>query len=82
MKFIEQKLLELADQKKYLTAELESTLDDMQNIYHRASERTVFLRPVGKNSINCCFDVVYLIITVIIKFLRSKSSSWSSFHST
>nr|XP_020656252.1 interaptin isoform X5 [Pogona vitticeps] len=36
----EQKLQELADQNKYLTAELESTLEEMQ--------RTVFLQPVER----------------------------------
>ncbi|XP_060137011.1 A-kinase anchor protein 9 [Zootoca vivipara] len=44
----EHKLQELAEQKIHLTADLEATLDGIQNVYRRASERTVFVRPTER----------------------------------
>ncbi|CAI5788981.1 Hypothetical predicted protein [Podarcis lilfordi] len=44
----EHKLQELAEQKGRLTADLEATLDGIQNVYRRASERTVFVRPTER----------------------------------
>ncbi|XP_033021858.1 golgin subfamily A member 4 [Lacerta agilis] len=44
----EHKLQELAEQKRHLTADLEATLDGIQNVYRRASERTVFVRPTER----------------------------------
>ncbi|XP_077792907.1 uncharacterized protein CCDC7 isoform X2 [Podarcis muralis] len=42
------KLQELAEQKRHLTVDLEATLDGIQNVYRRASERTVFVRPTER----------------------------------
>lgn len=45
---IEHKLQELNEQRRNLTIELEATLDSMQNVCRRASERITFIQPTGK----------------------------------
>ncbi|XP_070582782.1 GRIP and coiled-coil domain-containing protein 2 isoform X2 [Erythrolamprus reginae] len=41
----EYKLQELTEQRRHLTIDLETTLDDIQNVCHHYSERTTFLQP-------------------------------------
>ncbi|XP_061442638.1 protein lava lamp [Rhineura floridana] len=45
----EHKLQELAEQRRHLTADLEATLDDIQNVYRRASERPLLVQPGKRN---------------------------------
>ncbi|XP_060539904.1 uncharacterized protein CCDC7 isoform X4 [Pantherophis guttatus] len=44
----EYKLQELTEQRRHLATDLEATLDDIQNVCHRYSERTTFIRPSEK----------------------------------
>lgn len=52
---IEHKLQELNEQRRNLTTELEATLDSMENVCHRASERITFIQPTGKEIITKSF---------------------------
>ncbi|XP_039200007.1 protein MLP1 homolog isoform X4 [Crotalus tigris] len=42
---IEHKLQELTEQKRYLTTDLEATLDNIQNVCRHSSERITFIQP-------------------------------------
>ncbi|XP_062840442.1 golgin subfamily A member 4 isoform X3 [Anolis carolinensis] len=43
------RLEELSEQRKRLTADLEATVDDMQNMYHHVSERAIFVPPIKRD---------------------------------
>lgn len=48
LRCIEYKLQELTEQRRHLATDLEATLDDIQSVCHRYSEKTTFMRPSGK----------------------------------